>query len=42
MADGQLNIQARLDINDLVKTAARYRQEVTRMGVITAQQGNVL
>ena len=42
MADGQLNIQARLDINDLVKTAARYRQEVTRMGVITDQQGNVM
>lgn len=42
MADGQLNIQAKLDINDLVKTAARYRQEVTRMGVITDQQGNVM
>lgn len=42
MADGQLNIQAKLDINDLVKTAARYRQEVTRMGVVTDQQGNVM
>lgn len=42
MADGQLNIQAKLDINDLIKTAARYRQEVTRMGVVTDQQGNVM
>lgn len=42
MTDGQLNIQAKLDINDLIKTAARYRQEVTRMGVVTDQQGNVM
>lgn len=42
MADGQMNIRVNVDLNDMRRKAEEYRKEVTKMGVITDESGNVI
>lgn len=42
MADGQMNIRVNVDLNDMRRKAEEYRKEVTKMGVVTDESGNVI
>lgn len=42
MADGQMNIRVNVDLNDMRRKAEEYRKEVTKMGLVTDESGNVI